>query len=102
MKKMMVEVVISLVVLCGGSCDGSLLSSWVFFWRVSLCLALLASSSLLMVTTLSCIWCYGVVLYVLNHLLVTVYLFHLVVGLFCGIIINIVGYEVAIMSRSML
>jgi hypothetical protein len=102
MEKSMVEVVISLVVLCGGNCDGSLLSLWVFCWRVSLCLALLAASSQLMVTTPGCIWCYGVVVYVSNHLLVTVYLFHLVVGLFCGIGINTVGYGVAIMPRSML
>jgi hypothetical protein len=64
--------------------------------------SLVVASSLLMVTTLSCIWCYGVVVYVSNHLLVTVYLFHLVVGLFCGIGINKIGYGVAIMPRSML
>jgi hypothetical protein len=45
-----------------------------------------------MVTTPSCIWCYGVVVYVLNHLLVTAYLFHLVVGSFCVIGIHTVGY----------
>jgi hypothetical protein len=102
MKKSMVKVVISLAVLCGGNCDGSMLSSWEFCWRVSLCLALLAASLLLMVTTPSCIWFYGVVVYVLNHLLVIVYIFHPVVGLFCGIGINTVGYGVTIMPRSIL
>jgi hypothetical protein len=45
-----------------------------------------------MVTTPGCIWCYGVVVYVLNHLLVTAYLFHLVVGSFYVIGIHTVGY----------
>jgi hypothetical protein len=45
MEKSMVVIVISLVVLCGGNYDGSLLYLWVFCWRVSLYLALLFSSS---------------------------------------------------------
>jgi hypothetical protein len=55
-----------------------------------------------MVTTPSCIWCYGVVLYVLKHLLVTAYLFHLVVGSFYVIGIHSVGYGVDIMPRNMI
>jgi hypothetical protein len=57
-------------------------------------------------------WLYSVVMALLcmfELLLVTVYppepcswVFHLVVGLFCGIGINTVGYGVAIMPRSML
>jgi hypothetical protein len=102
MKKSTVEVMISLVVLCGGNCDNSLLYLWVFCWRVSLCLALFSSYSLVIVTTPSCNWCYGVDVYVSNHLLVIIYIFHLVMGLFCGIGINTVGYRVAIMPRSMI
>jgi hypothetical protein len=62
MEKLMVEVAISLVVLCGGSHDGSLLSLWVFiggFHSIWPCWCLLT----VIVTTPSCIWCYGVVVY---------------------------------------
>jgi hypothetical protein len=46
MENLMVEVVISLVVLCVGNCDGYLLFLVVMgiFFRVSLCLSLLVSS----------------------------------------------------------
>jgi hypothetical protein len=36
MEKSMVEVLIAMVVLCGGNYDDALLSLWVFCWRVSL------------------------------------------------------------------
>jgi hypothetical protein len=74
MEKLMVEVTISLAVLCGGNCGGSMLYLWVFvggFHSVSLVGRLLT----VMVTTPSYIWCYGVDVYDLNHLLVTAYRF---------------------------
>jgi hypothetical protein len=87
--------------LCGGNCDGSTI---VFMGIVLEGFTLFSFVHLLtiMVTIFGCIQCYGVVVYVSNHLLVTVYLFHLVVVLFCGIGINTVGYGVAIMPISMI
>jgi hypothetical protein len=97
----MVEVVISLVVLCGGNRDGSLLSLWVFLEGFTL-FSLVGCLLTIMVTNPSCIWCYGVVVYVLNLLLVTAYLFHLVVGSFYVISIRTFVYGVDITPRSML
>jgi hypothetical protein len=74
---------------------GFLLEGFTLFSLASLLLTV-------MVTTLGFIWCFGVDVYVLNHLLVIAYLFHLVVGSFFIIGICIVDYEVAIMPRSML
>jgi hypothetical protein len=101
MEKSMVEVAISLVVLCGGNRDGSLLYLWVLLEGFTL-FSPVGCFLIVMVTTPGCIWCYGVVVYVLNHLLVTTYCFHLVVGSFCIIGIHTVGYGVAIIQRSML
>jgi hypothetical protein len=101
MEKLMVEVVISLVVLCGGNRGGSLLSLWVFvggFHSVSLVGRLLT----VMVTTPGCIWCYGVVVYDLNHLLVTAYRFPPGRGLILRYWYPHSWLWVAIMPRSLL
>ena len=57
---------------------------------------------IVMVTISGCIQRYGVSMYVSNHFLVTIYLFHLVVVLFCGIGISTVGYGVDIMPSALL
>jgi hypothetical protein len=70
----MVEVTISLDVLCGGSRDDSLLYLWVFL-EGFIMFGLAGHLLIVIVATPSCIWCYGVVVYDLNHLLVTAYHF---------------------------
>jgi hypothetical protein len=72
MGNLMVEVMISLIILCGGSHEGSLLYSWVFvggFHSIWTCW----SSPHSLVTILGRMWCYGVVVYDLNHLWVVAY-----------------------------
>jgi hypothetical protein len=79
------------------------------FVEVSLCLSLLTASSQLMLTIPNCIRLLWHLFVCFELLLVTVYppepclwVFHLVLHLFCGIGINTVGYGVAIMPRSMI
>jgi len=74
MENWMVEVGISWTILCEGSHDGFLLSLWVFvggFNSVWTCW----SSPHSLVIILGRIWCYGFVVYDLNHLWVTAYHF---------------------------
>jgi hypothetical protein len=70
----MVEVTISLIILCGGSHEGSLLSLWVFvggFHSIWTCW----SSPHSFVTIPSRIWCYGVVVFDFEPPWVTAYRF---------------------------
>jgi hypothetical protein len=100
-EKSMVEVAISLVVLCGESHDGSLLS-YGFLLEGFTLFILVGCLLTVMVTIYGCIRCYGVVPYVSIHLLATVYLFTWLWSLFVLIGINTVGYWVVIMPRSMI
>jgi len=87
----MVEVGISWTIMCQGSHDGFLLSLWVFvegFNSVWTCW----SSPHSLVIILGRIWCYGFVVYDLNHLWSLHLFLHLVVGLFYVIGICTVGY----------
>jgi hypothetical protein len=101
MEKLMVEVVISFAVLCGGSRDGSLLSLW-FFLEGFIMFGLASRLLTVILTTPGCIWCYGVAVYDLNHLLVTAYRFPLGCGLFLCYWYLHSWLRVAIMPRSLL
>jgi hypothetical protein len=96
----MVEVMISLMILCGGSHEGSLLS-YGFLLEGFIRSRLVGRLHTVLVNIPSRIWCYGVVVFDFEPPWVTAYRFHLVVGSFM-LLVSAQLVMVAIMPRGLL
>jgi hypothetical protein len=88
----MVEITVSLMILCGGSHESSLLS-YGFLLEGFIRSRLVVHLNTVLVNIPNRIWCYGVVVLDFEPPWVTTYLFHLVVGSFYVIGVYANGYD---------